>query len=123
MSIGSFFSKIFGSKAGQSVAAFALTEAQKAVAALKTTPIGAIVASDIAALKNARLTGAQKFELVVTNTMPKVVALVSTPGAVAIEIADVESVTRELVQSIFNDAASSKAATIAQLILTLLGIK
>lgn len=123
MSIGSFLAKIFGSKAGQSIKAFALTEAQKAVAALKTTPIGAIVAADIAALQNARLTGAQKFELVVTNTMPKVVALVSTPGAIAIEVADVESVTRELVQSVFNDAASSKAGSIARLILALLGIK
>ena len=123
MSIGSFFKKLFGSKAGQSVKAFAMTEVQKAVAALKTTSIGAIVAADIASLKDARLTSAQKFETVVANTLPKIVELATTPGAVKVELSDVESVARELVQSVFNDTASTKAGSIATLILTLLGFK
>lgn len=123
MSIGSFFRRIFGSKAGAAVAAIAVSEIQQAVAGLKSTSIGAAVAADIAALVDSRLSGSEKFEKVVANTLPLIVQFVATPGSAKVAIADVESVARELVQSTFNDTRSTKAGGIAALILSLLGIR
>jgi len=122
MSIGSFFSKIFGSKAGQSVQAFAMTEAQKAVAALSKTTIGATVAADIASLTNSSLSGAEKFAQVVGNTAPLLASFL-TQGGVATAVADAEDVARQLVQSLYNDLQSTKAGSVAKSILALLGIK
>lgn len=121
--IGSFFKGLFGSKAGQSVKAFAMTEVQKAVAAIKTTAIGATVAADIRSLTTSRLTTQERFEQVVANTLPLVAQLATAPGAAQVAIEDVNSVTRELVQSIFNDTKSTKAGSIAATILTLLGLR
>lgn len=101
--------------------AFALTETQKAVAALKTTTIGASVADSINALKNEQLSGTEKFERVVAFTLPLIATFVAGDGKPALK--DVEDVGRALVQEIYNDVVSSKAATIATIILRLLGLK
>lgn len=122
MSIRSIFQSIIASVAGKAVKQFVMTEVQKAVTVLKTLPIAATIAADIAALKDARLTSAEKFEHVVANTVPALIALATTKGAIGVVIADAESVARELVQSIYNDTASTKAGTFAQLILKLFGV-
>lgn len=121
MSIGSFFKKLFGSDAGKSVEAFALTEVQKAIAALSKTTIGISVAADIKSLTSSTLTGAQKFEQVVANSTPLIASFLVT-GGVATAVQDVEDVARGLVQSIFNDTISTKAGSIAASILKLLGL-
>lgn len=121
MSIGSFFKKLFNSDAGKSVEAFALTEAQKAVAALSQTTIGATVAADIAALTSSTLTGAQKFEQVVASTSPLIAQFLTT-GGVATAVTEVEDLARALVQQVFNDTLSSKAGAVAQAVLKLLGL-
>jgi hypothetical protein len=122
MSVGSFFKKIFASPQGQSVQAFALTETQKAVVALTKTGLGAAVAADIATLSNSGLTGTQKFEQVVANTLPQIVTLL-TSGGRAVTLAEVEDLGRALVQQVFNDTKSTKAGTVATLILGLLGLR
>ena len=122
MNIGSFFKNIFSSSAAKSVEAFALTEAQKAVAALKQTTIGATVAADVKAISDKALSGTEKFEAVVANTMP-LIANFLTSGGRKTAIAEVEDVARALVQDVFNDTLSTKAASIASVILKLLGIK
>lgn len=99
-----------------------LTDAQKAVAALKQTEIGAIVAKDIKALSSSTMTGAEKFETVVTTTLPLVVGLLAEGGLKKAET-EVADIARELVQSIFNQVASKKAETVGSLILKVLGIK
>lgn len=116
------FTKIFGSKAAKSVEAFALTETQKAVAALKQTAIGATVAADIKALTDHNLTGTQKFETVVATTAPLIVGLLGD-GGVKKAVADVEDLARALVQEIYNDALSTKAGSVANSILKLLHLK
>lgn len=118
----SIFTKIFGSKAAKSVEALTLTEAQKAVAALKTTTIGAAVAADIKTIGSKDLSGEEKFAQVLANTTPAIAAFVSG-GGVKAAAKDVEDIARALVQSIFNDVASTKAGSIATTILKLLGIK
>jgi hypothetical protein len=122
MNIGKILKSIFGSSAAQAVATFAVTEVQKAVAGLKTTAIGAAVAADIDALVDSRLSGSEKFERVVANTLPLIVTFVTTPGNAPTAIEEVESVARELVQSIYNDTRSTRAAGIATIILRILGI-
>lgn len=104
------------------VEAFALTEAQKAVAALKNTLIGSTVAKDIKALSSSTMSGQQKFEAVLTNTLPLITELLSD-GGVKKTTKEVEDIGRALVQSVFNDVASSKAAGVASAILKLLGLK
>ena len=53
-----------------SVKSFALSEATKAVAALKETPVGTAIANAISDIDNANLTGIQKFEKVLSDTLP-----------------------------------------------------
>ncbi|UAK24170.1 Pam3-gp28 family putative phage holin [Sphingomonas nostoxanthinifaciens] len=92
--------------AGHAVEQFALSETQKVVATLKATSIGATVTADIKALKDSTLTGAEKFEQVVTNTAPLVLSYV-TGGGLASLASDAADVARELVQSLYNDVASA----------------
>jgi hypothetical protein len=122
MSIGKFIKSIFGGSAGQAIKAIALSEADKAVAALKTTAIGGTVAANIKALTNAQMSGSEKFEKVAQATMPLVLTFLVDGGTKA-ALKDVEDIARGLVQSTFNDVASTKAGGIAALILRLLGVK
>jgi hypothetical protein len=104
--------------AGHDVTTFAATEADKAVIALKSTDIGATVAADIASVKDNALTGSQKFEAVLANTLPLVLKYV-TGGGLSAVVTDVEDIARSLVQSVFNDTASTKAGKVAADILGL----
>ena len=118
--------KIFGltilsSAALAAIQSFALTEGEKAVAALKQTDIGKAVAADIATAASTTLTGPQKFEQVLANTLPQIQALFTKQGQAA-ALADLEDVGRSLVQTVYNDVKSTTAATWATSILKLLGI-
>ena len=122
MSVKSFIAKIFHGSTGAAVGEVTLTEVQHAVAALKETDIGSAVAADIHALTNASLTGAQKREQVVANTIPLIVTY-ATGGGISAVANDVEDIARELVQSTFNDVASTKAGAFATALLALLAKK
>lgn len=100
--------------------AFALTEMQKAINALKKTEVGAAVAADIRALTSSALTGPQKFEQVVANTLPLVAAL-ATKGGTDVAVNEAEDLARALVQDVFNEIASTRAFSIASLVLRALG--
>lgn len=93
---------------------------QQAVSALMQLPIAQTVADDIATLKNAQLTGPQKFEQVVTKTVPAVVELLAN-GGVTKTAEEVGSIVRSFVQEVFNKTASTSAASVALDLLTLLG--
>lgn len=107
--------------AGHQVQAFAVSEADKAVAALKQTDIGTAVANDISAVSSQSLSGAQKFEAVLTNTLPLVLKFVTGGGLSAVE-KDVEDIARSLVQSLYNDFKSTTASKIAGEVLHLVGL-
>lgn len=112
--------KLFGKKTVTAI--IELTDAQKAVAALKQTEIGSVVAKDIQALSSSTLSGAEKFDAVLKNTVPLVLGLLADGGMKKAET-EVTDIARELVQSIFNTVASKKADTIGSLILKVLGLK
>jgi len=115
MSIGTFFKNLFGSATVKSIETFALTETQKAVAALAKSAIGQNIAADIAALTSSSLTGPEKFEQVVSTTLPMLANMLSASGRQT-ALSEVEDIGRALVQTIFNDTKSTKAASIAMLI-------
>ena len=94
------------------------SETAKAVLALKQTEIGAVVASDIAAVASKELTGAQKFEEVLKNTLPLILTFLNKNGLSA-ALDEIEDIGRALVQSVFNDFKSTTAGGIASLILSL----
>ena len=94
------------------------SETAKAVLALKQTEIGAAVASDIEAISSKDMTGAQKFEAVLANTLPLVLSFLSGKG-LAVALDEIEDIGRALVQSVFNDFKSTTAGTIAKIILNL----
>lgn len=94
------------------------SETAKAVLALKQTEIGGMVASNIEAIGSETLTGAEKFEKVLENTLPLVASFLTGKG-LEVAIDEIEDVGRALVQSVFNDFKSSTAGRIANLILKL----
>lgn len=94
------------------------SETAKAVLALKQTEIGAAVASDIEAISSKDMTGTEKFEAVLANTLPLVVSFLSGKG-LAVALDEIEDIGRALVQSIFNDFKSTTAGKIASIILKL----
>lgn len=102
-------------------AGFAVSEAGKAVAVLKQTSIGSIVAKDIAAMQDKNLSGAQKFAAVVATTAPLVLKYAASGGLVAV-LADVEDIARSLVQSVYNDTKSTTAGKVAAAILKRFGV-
>lgn len=94
------------------------SETAKAVLALKQTEIGGMVASNIEAIGSETLTGAEKFEKVLENTLPLVASFLTGKG-LEVAIDEIEDIGRALVQSVFNDFKSSTAGKIASLILKL----
>ena len=100
---------------------FAMTEAGRAVIALQKTDIGAAVAADIKAVSSTTMTGGQKFEAVLANTLPLIVKY-ATGGGISAVVDDVEDIGRALVQMVFNDVKSTKAGSIGRQILKLLGL-
>jgi hypothetical protein len=73
-------------------------------------------------LSNSSLTGEQKFEQVVTTTLPILANMLSASGRQTAN-GEVEDIGRALVQQVFNNTKFTKAGSIATLILGLLGIK
>lgn len=102
--------------AGHQVETFALSEGQKAVAALKASDVGQAVAADVKSLTDSSLSGGEKFEKVLANTLPLVVKFVAGGGVTA-ALDEVESLGRELVQSVVDDVESSSAGRIAKAVL------
>ena len=102
---------------------FALTEEEKAVALLKSTPLGKTVANAITAAEGAStLSGPAKFEQVLASTLPSLQTLLTKAGFQA-EVASLEDIGRQFVQTVFNDVKSTTAGTWATNILTALGVK
>jgi len=122
MSLLKKIKSFFSSKSGQAVLDIVLTPTQKAVAALKKTPVGVAILADIKAVSSKDLNGQQKFEAVVANTLPLILEVVQGDGVKA-ALSDVEDIGRALVQEIYNDEMSQKAVSIAKSILRILGIK
>ena len=127
MSIASFLKGLLPAHADApaatvaAVKAFSGSEAAKIVAALKETHIGTAVANDVSALTNSTLTGAQKFESVVSTTIPLVLTYVTSGGIAAVE-SDVEGIAKSLVQTIYTDVADTGFGKIAAEFMKLLGI-
>ena len=90
------------------------------MAALRKTQIGATVELDIMALADSSLTGAQKFEKVVASTLPLLATMVAGTSTDQSK-ADVADIACALVQTTYNDIMSTKAGSIASVILRLLG--
>ena len=97
------------------------SETAKVVLALKQTEIGAAVANNIEAISSKSLTGADKFEAVLANTLPLVASFLTGKG-LEVAIDEIEDIGRALVQSVFNDFKSTTAGKIAGLILQLFKI-
>jgi len=118
MGVKKFIRSILGTSAETGF----VSEADKAVAALKTTSIGAAVAADVKALSRSDLSGIEKFEQVVKNTAPLIVELLTNDGRKA-ALSDVTDVARALVQSTFNDIASKRAVNVGRAILAILSVR
>ena len=88
--------------AGHHIEEAAITEGQKAVAALKLTSVGATITDTIKILHSQTLTGLQKFEQVVATVMPTVLNFLTGNGFHDL-VDNVEGIAREAVQSLFND--------------------
>lgn len=102
--------------AGHTIETGLVSAGQHAVTIIKANPIGALIAADIATLKDDKLTGAEKANNVVASAIPLIESLVAG-GAVTL-VASVENTAREVVQSIFNDTIGAVetavvAATVA----------
>ena len=118
----SIFKKIAGIFSKKNITAvIELTDAQKAIAALKNTEVGA-VAADIKALTSSTMSGAEKFEAVVVNTLPLLVDALKA-GGITKGLKEVEDIGRAFVQDVFNSTISKKAETIGSLLLKVLGLK
>ncbi len=117
------FAPIFGASNSAAVTDFAMSEVQKAVAVLKATSIGTVVANDISALMNANMSGEQKFASVLASTTPLIVSFLSGKGVAQIALTQVEDIARELIQSMYNDTKSSTAGGLAAQVLALFGVK
>ena len=112
-------SGLFAGISGKSIKDFVVSETQQAVAVLKKTEVGQLVAEEIKIVNSSTLSGPQKFEQVLSKAMPLIKDLVAAGGAKVV-LKDVEDIGRALVQEVFNDVMSTKAGTIAKLILSLL---
>lgn len=107
--------------AASTVLPFWQAEADKAVAILKQTEIGDAVADSIKAIKDAEMSGLEKFQAVVGEIAPLLLDYVSKGGIPAV-IDDVEDVARQLVQSVYNDVMSTKAGSVIKAILKVFGL-
>ena len=95
------------------------SETAKAVLALKQqTEIGAAIANDIEAISSKDMTGAEKFEAVLANTLPLVLSFLTGKG-LSVALDEIEDIGRALVQSVFNDFKSTTAGKLASVILKL----
>ncbi|WP_137898360.1 hypothetical protein [Sphingomonas sp. 2SG] len=98
------------------------TDTQKIVAVLLTLPIASDASDNILALANDSLSGRQKADIVIGKALPALVGLIADKGMVVPD-GDVEDIARELVQTLYNQVASPRAALLARALLPLFGVK
>jgi hypothetical protein len=92
--------------AGHVVEVAAESAGDKLVLALKATSVGSFIASEIAILKDATISGAEKMEQVVAKAVPAAIALFAAGGVVKTAL-EVEDAVRGAAQLIFNDTLST----------------
>lgn len=92
--------------AGHVVEVAAKSAADDLVLALKASPVGAFIVSEIATLKDASLTGAEKMEQVVAKAIPAAITLFAA-GGVTKTAQEVEDVVRGAAQLVYNQTMSA----------------
>jgi hypothetical protein len=98
------------------------TDTQKIVAVLLTLPIASDTRDNILSLANDSLSSKQKADLVVSKALPALVSLIADKG-MAVPAGDLEDIARELVQTLYNQVASPRAALLARVLLPLFGVE
>lgn len=131
MSLASVWTKIqhfFSTNSiGETVLADGKSAVDAAVAVLEQTDIGAAIAADIKTVEHgtnadgSAMTGAQKMDKVISNTVPLIVKYV-VAGEPAF-VGDVTDIARATAQAVFNKEASTSAGAAATAILTAAGVK
>ena len=107
--------------AGHQVEAFAVNEFDKAVTAAKSTEIGTAALSAVHAVMDKTMTGEEKMLHAIGAVAPVVVDYVAKGGLPAV-VADAEQFARAVIESTLADVKHTKAVSIAQAILKLLGL-
>jgi len=107
--------------AGHDVVEFATNEFDHAVAAAKQTIIGKTALSAIQVAEQPGLSGAQKMVEAIGVVAPVVLEYVAKGGFSGV-ITDVEEFARSVIESTLADVKATKAASIASIILKLLGL-
>lgn len=120
MSIGSFFAKIFHSATMQEIEDVAITAGQHAAALFAATPEGAALVSTLKAFTDPTMTTEQKFAAGVEAATPELLKIAADPALV---LADMESLAREVVQTVFDAELSTTAGKAATAIITALSPK
>lgn len=121
-SVRTALGKLIGSNNAAAVVDAGLSVGDKLVSAIKASPTGAQIAALVAAANESGKTGAEKMADVLAAGAPLVLELVTAGGAKA-AIADVEAVTRNVVESVLTDLEATKAGTVVTTLLGLFGIK
>ena len=122
MKLPKLIAKLIGSKAAQEVVAVVVADTTKVVALLMTMPIAHVVRDDIRTIANGSYSGQQKFDIVLGNTLPVLIDLLTGKGF-NVAPGDIEDIARAFVQAIYNDTMSTRAGSIARQILALFGIR
>ena len=117
-SIGAAVKGIFAA-AVPALLAWGKTEAEKALAAVKNSPTGSVIKAAVDAAEASGKSGPEKMAGVLAAAMPLVLAL-ATKGGRQAELAEVETLTRSVVESIVADL---KQTSIATAVLAALGLQ
>jgi len=96
--------------AGHVVATAVISADQHVIAIIKADPIGALIANDIATVKDEKLTGLEKAEKVIASAIPLIETLAA--GGIVTLVASAENTAREVVQSLFNDTIGAVTAVL-----------
>lgn len=123
MSLKTWIIKKLGTgSVGTAIEGFLFSESDKALAVLKASDVGSVVAAEVADLKDQKLTGAQKALAAVLIAQPLVLKYANAAGPTLL-LADVLGITQALVQSIYNDTVSTTAGKVSASILASANIK
>jgi hypothetical protein len=122
MRVKSFLRGLLGNVLPKALIKVAPTDTQKIVAVLLTMPIASDARDNILSLANDSFSGKQKADIVVSKALPALVDLIAEKG-IAVPAGDAEDIARELVQTLYNQVASPRAALLARVLLPLFGVK
>lgn len=100
---------------------FVVTEADKVVAALKNTHIGAVAIQAVHDLEDKDVPGLQKLESVVADVAPLIMEYAAGGGFSAV-LSDAEAIARQLAQSVYDDIKKSDLGGIVKSLLKVLGL-